>query len=144
MDSSEQFFVVGQSLSRVQLFATPWIAERQASLSLTMSRSLLKLMSIELVMPSSYLIPGCPLLLLPSGCIRWPKDWSFSISPSNEYSGLTFQSSIVSINVLCDGSCRVLEKGREVQISLKVEESLLFDFGSGRELSGACTLGSES
>ena len=92
-----------QSLSRVQLFATPWIAARQASLSITNSRSLPKLMSIESVMPSSHLVLCCPLLLLPPICpsirvfsnestlhMRWPKYWSFSfsISPSNEYSGL--------------------------------------------------------
>ena len=92
-----------QSLSRVQLFATPRIAACQASLSITNSQSLLELMSIELVMPSKHLILCCPLLLLPSIFpsirvfssesvirIRWPKDWSFSfsISPSNEYSGL--------------------------------------------------------
>ena len=92
-----------QSLSRVQLFATPWISAHQASLSITNSRSLLKLMSIESVMPSSHLILCCPLLLLPpilpsirvfpnesTLCMRWPKYWSFSfnISPSNEYSGL--------------------------------------------------------
>ena len=92
-----------QSLSLVWLFVTPWIAARQASLSITNSRSLLKLMSIELVMPSSHLILCCPLLLLPSIFpsirvfsnesvlhIRWPKYWSFSvsISPCKEYSGL--------------------------------------------------------
>ena len=92
-----------QSLSRVQLFATPWTAAHQASLSITNCRSLLKLMSIELVMPSNHLILCCPLLLLPSIFpsirvfsnesvlhIRWPKVWSFSfnISPSNEYSRL--------------------------------------------------------
>ena len=100
--SSVQFSLV-QSLSHVQLFVTPWTAVRQASLSFTNSRSLLKLMSIELVMPSNHLILCHPLLLLPSIFpsirlfsnesvlhIRWPKDWvfSFSISPSNEYSGL--------------------------------------------------------
>ena len=93
-----------QSLSRVQLFETIWTAARQASLSTTSSQSLLKLMSIELVMPSNHLILARPLFLLPSIppsirvfsnesvlCIRWPKDWSFSfnISPSNGYSGLT-------------------------------------------------------
>ena len=82
---------------------TPWTTGHQASLSITNSRSLLKLMSIESVMPSNHLILYCPLLLLPSIfpsikvssnesvlCIRWPKYWSFSfnISPSNEYSGL--------------------------------------------------------
>ena len=92
-----------QSLSQAQLFATPWTAALQASLSNTNSQSLLKLMSIELVMPSKHLILCCPLLLLPSLfpsigvfssksalCIRWPKYWSFSfsISPSNAYSGL--------------------------------------------------------
>ena len=92
-----------QSCSRVLLFATPWTAARQASLSITNSQSPPKPMSIELVMPSSYLILCHPLLLLPSIppsirvfsnesalCIRWPKYWSFSfsISPSNEYSAL--------------------------------------------------------
>ena len=92
-----------QWLSRVRLFATPWIAARQASLSITNSRSPLRLTSIELVMPSNHLIL-CNPLLLPSSIIlsirafshessvhiRWPKYWSFSfnISPSNEYSGL--------------------------------------------------------
>ena len=85
-----------QSLSHVQLFATPWIAACQASLSIT------KFMSIELMMPSNQFIPCHPILLLPSIfasirdfskelalCIKWPKYWSFSfsISPSNEYSG---------------------------------------------------------
>ena len=92
-----------QSLSRVRLFVTPWTAAHYASLSITNSQSLLKLMSIELVMPSSHLTLCCPLLLLPSIFpsitvfssesdlrIRWPKYWSFSfsISPSSEYSGL--------------------------------------------------------
>ena len=92
-----------QSLSRVQLFATPWTAAGQASLFITKSWSLLKLMSMELVMPSNHLILCHPLLLLPSIFpsirvfsnesalrIRWPKYWSFSfsINPSNEYSGL--------------------------------------------------------
>ena len=80
---------------------TPWTAVRQASLSITNSWSLLKLMSIESVMPSNHLILCHPLLLLPSIfpsirvfssesvlCIRWPKYWSFSISPFNKYSGL--------------------------------------------------------
>ena len=94
-----------QSLSCVPLFATPWTAARQASLSIINSQSLLKLLSIEAVMPSSYLILYRPLLLLPSIFpsirvfsnesalhIRWPKDWSFSfsINPSNEHSGLIF------------------------------------------------------
>ena len=81
-------------LSHLQLFATPWTVALQASLSITNSWILLKIMSIDLVMPSNHLILCCPLLLLPSNksvlCIRWPKYWSFSfsISPSNEYSGL--------------------------------------------------------
>ena len=88
-----------QSLSHVWFFVTPQTAARQASLSITNCQSLLKLMSIELVMPSNHLILCHPLLLLPSIFpsinesvlrIRWPEDWScsFSISPSNEYSGL--------------------------------------------------------
>ena len=100
--SSIQFSSV-QLLRRVRLFATSWTAACQASLSVTNSWSLLKLMSIESMMPSNHLIFFCPLLLPPSVfpsirvfCnesvlpIRWPKYWSFSfsISPSNEYSGL--------------------------------------------------------
>ena len=92
-----------QSLSRVQFFVTPWTAVHQASLSITNSWSLLKFMSIESVIPSNHLILCRPLLLLPSIFpsirvfsnesvlhIRWPKYWSFSfsISPSNEHSGL--------------------------------------------------------
>ena len=97
------FIVVVQSLSFVQPFGTSWTAARQALLSITVSQSLLKLMSIELVMPSNHLILSRPLLLLPSIFpsirvfsselafrIRWPECWSFSfsISPCNEYSGL--------------------------------------------------------
>ena len=96
-------FVAVQSLSRVQLFAASWTRAHQASVSFTLSQSLLKLMSIESVMASNHLILCCPLLLLPSVFpsirvfsnasvlyIRWPKDWSFSfsISLSSEYSGL--------------------------------------------------------
>ena len=96
---------VVQSLSGVRLFATPWTAAHQASLPFIISQSLLKLMSIESVMPSNHLILCRPLLLLPSVVpsirvfsnvlalyIRWPKYWSFSFSiiPSNEYSGLVF------------------------------------------------------
>ena len=102
----DQFSSV-QSLIHVRLFATPWTAACQASLSITNSRSLLKLMSIELLVPSNHLILCCPLLSLLSPSIfpsirvfsnesvlriGWPKYWSFSfsfsISPSNEYSGL--------------------------------------------------------
>ena len=92
-----------QSLSHFWLFATPWITARQASLSISNSQSLPKLMSIESVMPSSHLILCCPLLLLPpippsirvfskesTLCVRWPKYWSFSFSISsfNEHPGL--------------------------------------------------------
>ena len=92
-----------QSLSRVQLFATPWIGARQASLSITISQSSLRLTSIESVMPSSHLILGCSLLFLPPILpsirvfsnestlrMRWPKYWSFSFSiiPSKETPGL--------------------------------------------------------
>ena len=97
------FVVVIHWLSRVQLSVTPWTAEHQASLSFTISGSLLKLMSIESVMPSNHFILCHPLLLLPSIFpntrvfsneltlhIKWPKYWSFSfsINPSNENSGL--------------------------------------------------------
>ena len=97
------FAVVIQSFSHAQLLAAPWTAAHQASLSFTISRSLLKLTSIESVMPSNHLILCCPLLLLLSIFpnirvssnelalhIRWPEYWSFSISLSNEYSGLIF------------------------------------------------------
>ena len=98
-----QVFISVQSLSHVQLFATPWTAAHQASLSVTNSRSSPKLMSIELVMPSSHLILGRPLLRLPpippsirvfssesTLLIRWPKYWSFSFnsSLSHEHLGL--------------------------------------------------------
>ena len=99
---SESFGSV-QSLSCIRLLATTWTTAHQASLSITNSQSLLKLMSIESMMPSNHLILCCPLLLLPSIFpsirvfsndlvlhIRWPKYWSFSfsITPSNKYSGL--------------------------------------------------------
>ena len=102
---SSQFYHSVQSLSHIQFFVTPWTAAYQASLSITNSWSLLKLMSIESVKPSNCLILCHPLLLLPSIfhrirvfsnesalCIRWPKYWSFSfgLSPSSEYSGLVF------------------------------------------------------
>ena len=94
-------FLVVHSPSRVQLFVTPWTAAHQASLSLTMSWSLPKFMSIALVMPSSHLILWRPFLLISSIFpsirdfsnesavrIRWPEYWGFSVSPSNDYSGL--------------------------------------------------------
>ena len=100
--SIDTIFVI-QLFSCVRFHATPWTVALPASQSFTISRSSLKLMSIESVMPSNRLILCCPLLLLPSIFpsirvfsnepvlyIRWPKDWnfSFSISPSNDYSGL--------------------------------------------------------
>ena len=96
-------FSLVQLLSCVRLFTTPWNAAHQASLSITNSQSLLKLMSIESVVPSNHLILCCPILLPPSIfpsirvfayksvlCITWPKYWSlsFNLSPSNEYSWL--------------------------------------------------------
>ena len=100
--ATEKWYISSvQSLSCVQLFETPWTAACQASLSITNSQSLLKLMSIESVIPSNHLVLCHPLFLPPSifssirvfsnesvHCIRWPKYWSFSISPFNEYSGL--------------------------------------------------------
>ena len=89
--------------SRVRLFVTSWTAAHQASLSITIPQSLLKVMSVELVMPSNHFVLCCPHLLLPSSfpsirvfsnelalCMKWPKYWGFSFcfSPSNEYSGL--------------------------------------------------------
>ena len=100
---TQWIYVVVQLLSHVWFFATPWTAAHQASLSVTISQSLLRCMSIESVMSSNHLILCCPLLLLPSIFpsirvfsnesvlrIRWPKDWSFSfsINPFSEYSGL--------------------------------------------------------
>ena len=115
-------FSSGQSLSCVRLFGTPWTAARQASLFITNSQSLLRLMSIESVMPSNYLILCCPLLLLPSVFpsirvfsnesalrMRWPKYWSFSfnISSSNEHPGLiSFRMDWLDL-LQCKGLSRV-------------------------------------
>ena len=106
--------------SRVQLFVTPWTAALQASLSSTISWSLLRLMSTESVMRSNHLILCHPFLLLPSifpriGVfsnestlhIRWPKYWSFSFSPSNEYSGLISLGLTGLISLLSKGLSRV-------------------------------------
>ena len=115
------FVAVVYSLSHVWLFATSWTAGWQASLSFTVSQSLLKVMSIESMMPSNHLILCHPLLLLPSIFpsirdfsndsalwVRWPKVWSFSISPSNEYSGLIFSLGLtVLISLLYKGLSRV-------------------------------------
>ena len=99
--TEEPQFSSVHSLSHVRLFVTPWITARQASLSITNSQTILKLMSIQSVMPSSHLILWCPLLLSPSIPpsirvfsdesvlhFRWSKYWSFSFSPSSEYLGL--------------------------------------------------------
>ena len=101
LENVSNFHVIVQLLSHVQLFVTPWTAACQASLSFTISLSLLRLMSFESVTPSYHLVLCCRFLLLPSIfpsirvfynelalCIQWPKYWSFSISPSNEYSVL--------------------------------------------------------
>ena len=121
-----------QSLSRVWLFATPWTAARPASLSITNSQSVLKLMSIESVMPSNHLIlssPSPPAFNLSqhqglfkwvsSLAISWPKYWrfSFSISPSNEYSGLiSFRMDVFDLLARCLASLII----RERQIKSKV------------------------
>ena len=120
--SLPDFFVVIQLLGCVWLFVTPWTAALQASLTFTISWSLLKLMSIELMMPSNHLILCHLLLLLPSIFpslrifsselalhIRWPKYWSFSfsISPSNEYSGLISFSWTGCISLQSKGLARV-------------------------------------
>ena len=123
-----------QSLSRVQLFATPWTAAHQASLSITNSRSLPKLTAIESVMPSSHLILCRPLLLLPSISpsirvfsnesalhIRWPKYWSFSfnISVSNEHPGLiSFRMDRLVLKNWCFWTV-VLEKTLESPLDCK-------------------------
>ena len=110
-------FVVFQSLSHVRLFATPWTAVHQASLSFTISQGLLKLMSFESVMPFNHIILCRPLLLLPSIfpsirifsnesalCIRWPRYWSFSFSigSSNEYPGFTITSPLTVLSAFAD------------------------------------------
>ena len=117
--------VAVQSLSHVWLFVTLWTADCQASVSFTISQTLLRLMSIESMMPSNHLILCHPLFLLPSIfpsirvfsnksalCIRWPKYWSFSfsISPSNEYSGLIPLGLIGLISLLSKGLSRVFSK----------------------------------
>ena len=126
-----------QSLSCGQLFATPWTTARQASLSITSPQRLLKLMSIKSVMPSSHLIICRPLLLLPSIFpsirvfsresvlhIRWPKYWSFSfsISPSNEYSGLiSFRMGWLDLKSLSNTSVQMYSTWTFILISSWVE-----------------------
>ena len=129
---SVQFSLL-QWLSRVRLFATPWTAAHQASLSITNSQSLLKLMSIESVMQSNHLILCPSLLLLPSIFpsikvfsnesvlhIRWPKDWSFSfsITPSNEYSGLiSFQMDWLDL-LAVQGTLKSLLQNQSLKASI--------------------------
>ena len=130
-----------QLLRRVRLFTTPWTAARQASLSITNPWSLLKLLSIELVMPSNHLIFCHPLLLLPSIfpsirdfsnesvlCIRWPKYWSFSlsISPSNEYSGLiSFRMDWLDLLVV-QGTLRSLLQCDSLKASILLHSAFSF------------------
>ena len=127
-------FVVVQSLGGVRLFVTPWTAALQASLSITISWSLLKFMPIESAMPSNHLVLCCPLRLLSSIfpsirvfsnesvlCIRWPKYWnfSFSIRPSKEYSGFILiqtnqnlsQNDILDLSLQCHGLGASKDKG---------------------------------
>ena len=132
--------VVVQSLSRVWLFATPRTAARQASLSFTTSRSLLKFMSIESVMPSNHLILCCPLVLLPSIFpsirvfsselalgIRRPNYWSFSFSnsPSNEYSGLiSFRMDWLNL-LAVQGTLKSLLQHHSLKIQVHITKNYL-------------------
>ena len=119
LSSSLQFSSV-QLLSRVRLLATPWITVRQASLSITNSRSSLKLMSIESVMPSSHLILCCPLFLLPpippsirvfsngsTLCMRWPKYWSFSFNITSSLIPVQSQVTMHVCMCVCPGQSQV-------------------------------------
>ena len=131
--------IVVQSLSYVQLFVTPWTAACQASLSFTISQNLLKLMSTESVMPYSHLTLCHPLLLpsiFPSIrvfsresalCIRWPKDWnfSFSISPSNEYTGL-ISLRIDWFDLAVQGTLKSLLQHHSSKASVLQHSSLLY------------------
>ena len=129
-----------QSLSSIQLFETPWTAVCQASLSFPISWTLLKLMSMELVMPSNHLVLCHPFLLLPSFfpsmrvfsngstlCIRWPKYWSlsFSINPSNEYSGfISFRIDYFDL-LAVQGTLKSLLKHHSLKAS-NLQSSALF------------------
>ena len=129
-----------QSLSHVQFFATPWIAARQASLSITNSRSLPKPMSIESVMPSSHLILCHPHLLLRSSppcirvfsnestlCMRWPKYWNFSfnISPCNEHPGLiSFRRDWLDL-LAVQGTLKSLSHGKWASLVAQMVKNLL-------------------
>ena len=140
--------MVVQSLSHVRLFATPWTAARQASLSFTISWRWLRFMSIDLVMPSNHL-NLCPLLFLPSIfpsirvfsneltlCIKWPKYWSFSSSPSNEYSGLiSFRTDrfdlLVKVAQLCPTLCDPMDYPVCGILQARILEWVAFPFSRG-------------
>ena len=130
--------VVVQSPSHVQLFMTPRMTALQASLSLSISQNLPKFMSIESVMPSNYLILCHPLLLLPSVsssimfffnesalCISWPKYWSFSISPSNEYSGL-ISFRIYWFDLIVQGTLKSLLQHHSLKASILQHFNLFY------------------
>ena len=136
-------FISVQLLSCVRLFVTPWTAAPQASLSITNSQSLLKLRSIESVMPSNHLIFCRPLLLLPSIfpsirvfsnesalCIRWPKYWNFSfnISPSNEHPGLELNSLTASIGINSCFSSLFWEHHHYLPMTVTLSLSFCFSF----------------
>ena len=134
--TAEQYPIISSVPQCVRLFVTPWTAAHQACLSITSSQSLLKLMSIESVMPSNHLILCHPLLLLPSIFpsirvfstesalhIRWPKYWSFSfsISPSNEYSGvISFRMDCLDL-LAVQGTLKSLLQHRSSKASVLME-----------------------
>ena len=136
----EQHSLLLFSCCHFWLFVTLWTAAQQASLSFTISWSLLKLMSIKLVMPSKYLILYYPLLLLPSVfpnimisssesalCIRWPKCWSFSlsISPPNEYSGLISFRTDLSDILTVQGTLKSLLQHHSSKASILLHSAFL-------------------
>ena len=145
LESQREFSSV-QLLSHVQLFATPWITARQASLSITNSRSSPKLMCIELVMPSSHLILCCPLLLLPpippsirvfssesALRMRWPKYWSFSlsISPSSEHPQTSINLGIITLTFCASFSftCKMMECSSDpLTLTLVLKLPFLYKF----------------
>ena len=145
-------FVDVQSLSRIRLFATPWTAARQTSVSFTISQSLLRLISTESVMLSNHLIICHPLFLLPvifpsirvfssesALWIRWPEYWSFSVSPSSEYSGL------ISLRICCRkgnpfqgpklGSCLTIGNELSEETHVLTKQEILLGKGTQGESS---------
>ena len=123
--------IVIHSLTCAQFFVTPWTAACQVSLPFTNSQNLLKLMSTELMMPSNHFTLCCPILLLPrifpsirvfsnesALFIRWPKNWSFSISPSNDYSELIRLTGFISL--LPKGLLRVFSSSKSENINSSV------------------------